>query len=40
MKGMFHVAEQAVDVFACDNQATPLGLVQLARLPRSFRLWL
>jgi hypothetical protein len=40
MKGMLNVAEQTVDVFTRNDQASPLGLVQLARLPRPSRLWL
>jgi len=40
MKGMFNVAEQSVDVFARNNQAPLLCLVQFARLPRPSRLWL
>jgi hypothetical protein len=40
MKGMFHIAEQCVDVFAGNNQVPLLCLVHLARLPCPSDLWL
>src|SRR5271157_1256797 len=38
MESVFHVAEQAVNVFARDAQASPLGIVQFPRESRSYDL--